>query len=128
MDPLGFGLENFDAIGAWRTVDGKFPVDATGSLPGGRSFSGPVELKKLLIQHDRDAFVRGLTEKLLTYALGRGLERYDKPVVISISSKLPERDYRFSELVLSIVNSLPFQQRRAAEDKMLRAKAGDISR
>jgi hypothetical protein len=128
MDPLGFGLENFDAIGAWRTVDGKFPVDASGSLPGGRSFNGPVELKTLLANQDREAFVRGLTEKLLTYALGRGLERFDKPVVSSIANRLPSRDYRFSELVLEIVNSLPFQQRRAREDKVLTARTGDISR
>jgi hypothetical protein len=127
MDPLGFGLENFDAIGAWRTVDGKFPVDASGSLPGGRSFSGPVELKSLLVKQDRDAFVRGLSEKLLTYALGRGLERFDKPVVSRIAARLPSHDYRFSQLVLEIVNSLPFQHRRAKEDKLLTASSsGEI--
>ena len=71
MDPLGFGLENFNAIGQWRTQDGKFPVDSSGTLPDGRSFNGPQELKDIL-KGDRDAFTRGLTEKLLTYALGRG--------------------------------------------------------
>ncbi len=114
LDPLGFGLENFDAIGAWRTEDGKFPVDAAGLLPDGRSFRTPAELKALL-KADRDAYVRGLVEKLLTYTLGRGLERYDRPVVAEISAKLPAREYRFSQLVLEIVNSLPFQERRARE-------------
>jgi len=113
MDPLGFGLENFDAIGAWRTQDGKFPVDAAGALPDGRSFNGPEDLKALLRQ-DRDAFARCLTEKLLTYALGRGLERYDKRTVKAIARRVAESDYRFSALVLEIVNSLPFQMRRGA--------------
>jgi hypothetical protein len=113
MDPLGFGLENFDAVGAWRTTDGKFPIDATGTLPGGKTFSGPVELKASLLD-SRDAYVRGLTDKLLTYALGRGLERPDRLVISRIASKLPARNYKFSALVLDIVGSLPFQQRRAA--------------
>ena len=127
MDPLGFGLENFDAIGAWRTEDGNFPVDASGSLPGGRSFTGPIELKALL-KEDRDAFVRGLTEKLLTYALGRGLERFDRPAVATITAKLPSQDYRFSELVLGIARSLPFQMRRATQPSMVTANIGDKSK
>jgi len=114
MDPLGFGLENLNAIGQWRDVDGKFPVDASGSLPGGRSFQGPNELKTLLLS-DRDAFVAGLTEKLLTYALGRGLERFDRPALKSIEAALPSQKYRFSQLVLGVVNSLPFQMKRARE-------------
>ena len=112
MDPLGFGLENFNAVGAWRTQDGDFPIDAAGVLPNGKSFAGPAQLKALL-QEDRNAFVRGVAEKLLTYGLGRGLERYDKPVVASIAAKMPASNYRFSSLVLGIVNSLPFQMRRA---------------
>ena len=84
MDPLGFGLENFDAVGAWRTIDGKFPVDASGALPDGRKFQGPDELRSILAA-DRDAFARCLTSKLLTYALGRGLERYDTRTVKLIS-------------------------------------------
>ncbi len=111
MDPLGFGLENFDAIGAWRTQDGKFPIDASGSLPDGRSFQGPQELRAIL-KTDRNAFSECLTEKLLTYALGRGLERYDRPTVKKISGSLTTHEYRFSSLVLEIVNSLPFQMRR----------------
>jgi hypothetical protein len=111
MDPLGFGLENLNAVGEWRETDGKLPIDPAGELPGGKKFSGPKELKAILLEN-RNAFVTGLTDKLLTYALGRGLERYDKPVVASIVRKMPENDYRFSALVLGIVNSLPFQQRR----------------
>jgi hypothetical protein len=112
MDPLGFGLENFDAVGAWRTEDGKFPVDAAGALPDGRTFRGPVELKAVLRQ-DKDAFTRAITEKLLTYALGRGLERYDRRTVRSIARTVAERDHRFSVLVTEIARSLPFQTRRA---------------
>jgi hypothetical protein len=111
MDPLGFGLENFNAIGAWRAQDGKFPVDASGTLPDGRSFKGPRELKSLL-KADRDVFAEGLTDKLLTYALGRGLESYDKPTVKKIANRLASENYRFSSLVLEIIKSLPFQMRR----------------
>jgi hypothetical protein len=111
MDPLGFGLENFNAIGQWRAQDGKFPVDSSGTLPDGRSFNGPQELKAIL-KADRDVFTRGLTEKLLTYALGRGLERYDRPAVKKIAARVAANDYRFSSLALEIVNSLPFQYRR----------------
>ena len=110
MDPLGFGLENYDAIGRWRTQDGKFPVDSAGTLPGGRTFRTPEELKEIL-KADRDAFARCLTEKMLTYALGRGLERYDKPAVNLICRRLAASDYRFSSLVLEIVRSLPFEER-----------------
>src|SRR5258708_5040661 len=116
MDPLGFGLENYDAIGRWREFDGKFPVDAAGTLPSGESFKGPVELKQIL-KGDSSAFAECLTEKLLTYALGRGLERYDKPAVQLISRHTAQADYRFSRLVLEIVNSLPFQMRRGASVK-----------
>ena len=124
MDPLGFGLENFDAVGAWRTMDGNFPIDASGSLPDGETFTGPEELRRIL-REESQAFARGLTAKLLTYALGRGLERYDAKTVKAIASRLPARDYRFSALVLEIVNSLPFQYRRAAgPNSTLRAAAG----
>lgn len=112
MDPLGFGLEKFNAIGAWRTMDGKFPVDDSGILPDGRTFNGPEQLRSLLMA-DRDAFARGLSEKLLTYALGRGLERYDKPAVKQIAANVAAKEYKFSALVWEIANSLPFQQRRA---------------
>ena len=111
MDPLGFGLENFDAVGAWRTQDGDLPVDASGVLPDGRAFSGPSELKAIL-SSERESFARALTSKLLTYSLGRGLEPYDQRTVRRIARRLPAHDYRFSGLVLDIVNSTPFQMRR----------------
>jgi hypothetical protein len=127
MDPLGFGLENFDAIGAWRTQDGKFPVDSSGALPDGRSFQTPTQLKAIL-KTDKDVVVRGLTERLLIYALGRGLERYDKPTVAEIAAKLPSQDYKFSQLVLGIVNSLPFRMRSAREAGPITAGMGDRSK
>ena len=99
MDPLGFGLENFNAIGEWRTQDGKFPIDASGQLPDGRKFKGAADLKTILRQ-DHQAFGQGLTEKMLTYALGRGLERYDRRTVKQIASKVEASDYKFSSLVL----------------------------
>jgi mono/diheme cytochrome c family protein len=110
MDPLGFGLENFDGIGAWRTVDGKFPIDASGTLPNGTSFKGPQELEAIL-KADPAAFTEGLTRKLLTYALGRGLERFDDAAVKKITASVAAGNYRFSSLVLEIVKSPPFQMR-----------------
>jgi hypothetical protein len=128
MDPLGFGLENFNAIGEWRTEDGKLPVDASGILPDGRTFRSPAELKSLLKQ-DREVFARALTEKLLTYALGRGLERYDRPTVTAITAQLPPEEYRFSTLVLGIVNSLPFQMRSVGKTgEMTVVRNGDNTR
>jgi hypothetical protein len=127
MDPLGFGLENFDAIGAWRTKDGKFPVDSSGALPDGRSFQTPAQLKAIL-KADRDVVVRGLSDRLLIYALGRGLERYDKPTVAEIAAKLPSQDYKFSQLILGIVNSLPFRMRSAGETGPITAGIGDRSK
>jgi hypothetical protein len=116
MDPLGFGLENFDAIGAWRTKDGEHDIDASGKLPDGQSFNGPPELRKILTA-DRDAFTVGMTERMLTYALGRGLESYDRRTVRSIAGETAEQDYRFSSLVAGIVKSLPFQHRQEGEDQ-----------
>ncbi|MBY0508298.1 MAG: DUF1592 domain-containing protein [Bryobacteraceae bacterium] len=111
MDAIGFALENYDAIGRWRTHDGKFPIDPSGTL-NGQPLNGAADLKALLRGREEE-FVGCLTEKLLTYALGRGLERADKPVVRLISRNLSREDYRFSSLVLGIVESLPFQMRRA---------------
>ena len=108
MDPLGFGLENYDAVGAWRTVDGKFPIDPSGTLPGGQSFAGSKELKEVL-KSKSDVFVNNVTEKLLTYSLGRGLERYDRPTVEAISRQVKASDYKFSALVMEVVKSKPFQ-------------------
>jgi hypothetical protein len=113
MDPLGFGLENFDGIGQWRTEDGRFPIDSTGQLPTGRQFTGAVELGKIL-EEEPDAFARALTAKLLTYALGRGLDVRDHRVVRTIARKVAADDYRFSSLVTEIVQSVPFQMRQGA--------------
>jgi hypothetical protein len=110
MDPLGFGLENFDAVGGWRTHDGGIPVDPSGKLPGGKEFRGPEGLRAVLSTR-REAFARCLTEKLLTYALGRGLRRSDRRDVDRIAAKLARDGYRFSALVLAVVESEPFQAR-----------------
>ena len=107
-DPLGFGLENYDAVGAWRTHDGKFPIESSGTLPGGQSFTGSKGLK-VILKAKSDAFVTNVTEKLLTYSLGRGLERFDRPTVDAISAKVKANDYRFSALVMEVVKSKPFQ-------------------
>lgn len=110
MDPLGFGFENFDAVGAWRTLDGKFPIDPSGVLPDGKAFRGADELKVILRQQ-KDTFAEGLTEKLLTYALGRGLDRSDRPSVKQIVTRMAANEYKFSGLLLGIVESAPFQVR-----------------
>jgi hypothetical protein len=108
MDPLGFGLENFDAVGGWRSHDGEHPIDATGSLPGGGEFRGPAGLRAALLSR-RDAFARCVAEKMLTYALGRGLGRGDRRAVDRIVARLARDGYRFSALVLAIVESPTFQ-------------------
>jgi hypothetical protein len=116
MDPLGFGFENFDAVGRWRTHEGRHPIDASGVLPGGLSFTGPAGLRAVLRQK-KDQFAKCLTEKLLTYALGRGLERSDRCFVEDISRDLAKGNYKFSRLVIEIVKSDPFQKRRGKGGK-----------
>jgi mono/diheme cytochrome c family protein len=111
LDPLGFGLENFDGVGKWRDTDNKQKVDASGVLPGGEKFNGPAELRKVLLGK-ADQFRHCLAEKLLTYALGRGLEYYDKCTLDEIVVKLSKGQDKFSALVLAIVESEPFQKRR----------------
>jgi hypothetical protein len=115
MDPLGFGLENFDAIGHWRTHEGEFEIDPSGKLPDGSVFAGPRELVDILAKQD-EAFGLAISEKLLIYALGRGLKAHDRPVLKQIAAQLKADDYRFASLVMGIVDSLPFQYRRAEED------------
>lgn len=110
MDPLGFGLENFDAIGKWRDKDHDSPVDPRGELPGGRTFSGPVELRQILIERKAE-FRRCVATKLLTYALGRGLEYFDECALNEVTAKMESRDDKFSVLVLEIVKSTAFRQR-----------------
>ncbi len=113
MDPLGFGFENFDAIGAWRDVDGNSPVDPSGELPSGQKFQGPEQLSAILKARDKD-FARCLAEKMLTFALGRGIEYYDTCAVDKIVANTARDNYRFHRLVLEIVLSEPFQKRRIA--------------
>lgn len=117
MDPLGFGLENYDAIGAWRDTDDNQPIDASGTLPDGRGFAGPAELKAVLLER-KDEFLRCLAEKLLTYALGRGLETYDKCALDDLVQAMKQKDHRFSALVLAIVESQPFQFRRGRDPEV----------
>ena len=116
MDPLGFGFENFDAVGAWRDRDGQFVIDASGVLPDRHTFEGPRELRKLLRNHRHEDFCRCLADKMLTYALGRGLEYYDKCAVDEILRSMAANGYRFSSLVLGVAKSEPFRKRGAADD------------
>jgi mono/diheme cytochrome c family protein len=111
MDPLGFALENYDAIGRWRSQDGTFPIDASGEFPNGRAFSGPEGMKALL-RENLDAFTGAVSEKLLTYALGRGLESYDRPAIRALVRQTKAQDYRMQALISGVVQSVPFQQRR----------------
>ena len=111
MDPIGFGLENFDAIGNWREKDGKAPIDASGKLPNGKTFNGPTELAKLL-RSQKDDFAECITEKMMIYALGRGLEAYDRPALKKITAGAAASQYRFSSIVLGIVKSMPFEMRK----------------
>ncbi len=111
MDPLGFGLENYDAVGKWRTSDGPFAIDATGTFPGGRTFGTPAELKALL-RGRMPQFAKSLAERMLTYALGRGVEPFDRLVVKDLVAKTAADGYRVQALVQAIVASVPFQERR----------------
>jgi hypothetical protein len=117
MDALGFGLENFDVIGAWRDRDGRFEIDASGTLPGNLQFEGPKQLMQILAEQKREQFCRCLAKKMLTYALGRGLESFDRCAVDDIMKQLIKNDYRFSGLVRAIVLSEPFRFRESLGEK-----------
>jgi hypothetical protein len=123
MDPLGFALENFDAVGAWRVTDetGK-PIDASGSLVDGTKLDGPTALRSHLLRHS-DSFVHTFTEKLLTYALGRGLESTDQPTIRRILREAAPQEYRWSAIVAGIVRSAPFQMRKVSRDPAQAAPA-----
>jgi hypothetical protein len=115
MDPLGFALENFDATGRWRTTgEGGSAIDPAGALPDGTAFTGPAELRQVLVKRFPQ-FVTTMTEKLLTYALGRSLEHFDAPTVRQIVRSSADGDYRWSSLITGIVRSTPFQMRSAGE-------------
>jgi cytochrome c551/c552 len=111
MDVLGFGLENYNGIGKWRMMDGKFPIDTSGTLPGGKSFVTAQEMRGILAGQTQE-FARCVTEKMMIYALGRGLQAYDRPTVNAIIGKLRPEQYPFQSLIYEIVRSLPFQSRR----------------
>ncbi|HEY2413739.1 MAG TPA: DUF1592 domain-containing protein [Pirellulaceae bacterium] len=116
MDPIGFAFENYDAIGAFRKKDGQFDIDPSGELPDGRKFQGPAELKTIL-KDKKELFARSLAEKMLTYALGRGVEYYDKCALDKIVAALEQDDYRMRTLIAAIISSDPFQMRTAAGEK-----------
>ena len=118
MDPIGFGFENFDGIGAWREKDGGFPVDPVGKLVSGESFNTPGQLRLILLKGKHDEFIRCLSEKMLTYALGRGLEYYDKCALEQIAKGLAKNKHKFSSFILEVVKSVPFQQRRGEGDRL----------
>jgi Protein of unknown function (DUF1588)/Protein of unknown function (DUF1585) len=114
MDPLGFALENYDAIGRFRTTDGEFPIDPSGELIGGRKFADAKELKQLLGSTAATKFARCLVENMLTYGLGRGLEAYDFCTVDDIRQLLAANDYRIRSVIFGIVESKAFQNRGVA--------------
>jgi hypothetical protein len=114
LDPLGFALENYDGVGKWRTQDAGAPIDATATLPDGATFESLAGLKKVLMSTRRDDFVGSAAEKLLIYALGRGLESYDMPAVRVIVRDAARDDYRMSALIQAVVRSAPFQMRRTS--------------
>jgi len=113
MDPLGLALENYNAVGQWRTTgEAELPIDSSGNLPDGTVFEGPLGLRTLLLER-RDQFVGTFTEKLLAYALGRGPEYYDRPTVRAITRAAASDNYRWSSIIVGIVQSTPFRMRRS---------------
>ena len=115
MDPIGFALENYDGVGRWRSEDAGAPIDASGTLPDGTAFEGPASLSRLFQTKYRDDFVRTATEKLLTYAVGRGIEPSDYPAVRAVAREAARDNYRISSWILAVVKSTPFQMRRTTE-------------
>ncbi|MGI9243228.1 MAG: DUF1588 domain-containing protein, partial [Verrucomicrobiales bacterium] len=117
MDPIGLAFENFDAVGRWRETDGGQPIDASGVLADGKAISGAGELRSLLAGGRAGQFTRAMSEAMLTYALGRGLEYYDRCAIDDIVAKVEEGEHRFSNLVRAVVGSVPFQKRRGDGDR-----------
>jgi hypothetical protein len=111
MDPIGFAFENFNALGGWRTKDGDFNIDPSGVLPDGKKFNGPQDLRSILMEK-KDLFTRALATKMMTYAIGRGVEYYDDPAIDKIAKATAGDGYKFSRLVAEIVKSDPFTKRR----------------
>jgi hypothetical protein len=111
MDPIGFGLETFNAVGEYHDRDGERPIDASGELPDGSKFSGPKELARVLLER-KELFTRNLVRNMLTYAVGRGLEHKDECVVRQISDRVAADGYKMATLVWEVVRSDPFRKRR----------------
>ncbi|MEX2382913.1 MAG: DUF1592 domain-containing protein [Opitutales bacterium] len=120
MDPIGFGFEHFDPVGAWRDQDGEESIDAAGVLTSGEAFYGAEELRAVLLEARREEFLRAISSKMLTYALGRGVEYYDRCAITEISEELAANGYTFSTLVIEVVKSTPFQLRRGEGDRLVR--------
>jgi hypothetical protein len=114
MDPLGFALENFDVIGRWRTSDEGGPIDSSSKLPNGDSLDGPAGLRAAILSH-ADDFVSGTVERLMTFALGRQLDGRDQPAIRKIVRESAPGRYRFTDLILGVVTSVPFQMRQQQE-------------
>jgi hypothetical protein len=123
MDPLGFALENYDAVGAWRAKDARTAIDTAGVFVDGSPIDGPIALRQAIL-HRPDNFVTTFTEKLLIYALGRGLDYRDMPTIRAIVSDSSQQHYRVSSIVLGIVNSVPFQKRIAVATEAETATVG----
>jgi hypothetical protein len=122
MDPIGFAMENFDAIGRWRDRDAGNPIDASGVFPGGEKFDGMAGLKASLLSHPEE-FVSTITEKLMMYGIGRNVQYYDRPAIRAIIRQSARNNYTFASLVLGVVESPPFQMREtpaAGEPKTAR--------
>jgi len=127
MDPLGFALENFDATGKWRTVESagpadmtRNPIDASGELADGTKFDGAAGLRKVIQEHSAE-FVYKMTERLLTYGLGRGSDWYDAPAIRAAVNQAKKDDYRFSSLLTGVVQSTPFQMRLSQDVEVSQA-------
>ena len=127
MDPLGFSLENYDGIGKWRTMDGKFPVDSSGTLPNGKTFNTPSEMRAAL-REELPEFARCIVEKMLTYSLGRGLGPYDRRTVDQVTRNLQASGYPFQSIIFEIVRSLPFQSRRGELTTQSVVKPKEVAR
>ena len=117
MDPLGFSLENFDGLGRWRDTMAGVRIDASGVLPDGVKFDGPQGLRQILLSH-KDQFIDTFTERLMTYALGRGVEEYDQPAIRKVTRAAAHDGARWSSIILGIVKSTPFQMGSASDDHL----------
>ena len=125
MDPIGFALENFDGIGQWRDKDNGSPIDASGKLPDGSAFNGAAGLRQALLSAHQEEFISTLTEKLMTYALGRGVEPYDHPAMRSVMREAAKENTTIPALINAIVRSPQFQMRAAPAASSTRTPASD---